>query len=79
MGDMRKDHEEEDKERSVSFKSHLKKQLHLNESRGGLVFLPYPSLAPGRTSFLAASDLMMMILGILLLSFFLTAKFALCD
>ncbi len=38
MGDVRKDHEEEDKERSVSSKSHLKKQLHLNESRGGLIF-----------------------------------------
>jgi hypothetical protein len=43
MRDMRKDHEEEeDKERSVSFKSHLKKQLHLNESRGGLVFFLNP-------------------------------------
>jgi hypothetical protein len=75
---VRKDHEEEDKERSVSSKSHLKKQLHLNESRSGLVFFLTHFLAPGRTSFLAASD-MMMIFGILVLSFFLTAKFALCD
>jgi hypothetical protein len=42
MGDMRKDHEEEDKKRSVSFKSHLNKQLHLNESRGRFVFFRTP-------------------------------------
>jgi hypothetical protein len=42
MRDMRKDHEEEDKERSVSFKSHVMTQLHLNESRGGLVFFLTP-------------------------------------
>ncbi len=67
MGDMRKDHEKEDKERSVSFKSHLKKQNAFERIKGWVGFLPYPSLAPGRTSFLAASDMMMlMILGILL-------------
>lgn len=42
MADMRKDHEAEYKKRSVSFKIDLKKQLHLNESRGGLVFFLTP-------------------------------------
>lgn len=61
-------------QRKISFfQKSFEEAIAFERIKGWVGFLPYPSLAPGRTSFLAASD-MMMILGILLLSFFLTAK-----